>query len=149
MSQENVEVVRRFFEAIAQAFDTYWRNPRSLEAAMRAGDLPPEVGEGIRYLDPDVEWHTVFAGVSFRGHLDCARGWDWLLEAAESYSVSLREVADLGGDQVLAVVDRAFKAKSSEIELNAPVFSVVTMREGLIIRMDEFSEHGEALEAVG
>src|SRR3954451_1626237 len=83
MSSENVEIVRRFFEAIEQSLETHWENPRSVTALKEVGDLPPEGKELFAFMDPAVEWETVFAGVTFRGHLEVARGMDWLLEAAE------------------------------------------------------------------
>ena len=149
MTQENVEIVRRSFEALERSVDAHWKNPRSLVDAMNAGDLPPELQEVFSYLDPDVEWTTAFAGMSFRGHLGCARGWDWLVEVAEDYRVTLLEVTDLGTDQVLAEVDRAIRGKGSEIEISAPMFSVVTLRGGLVARMEEYSSRAEALEASG
>jgi ketosteroid isomerase-like protein len=150
MSQENVEIVRRYFEAVAQSLETYWVNPRSVTAAMNeAGDLPPEAREVFALMDPEVEWTTVFAGVSFRGHADFARGLDWLLEAAEDFRVTLGEVADLGADQVLAVLDRTFKGKDSEIRITGRLFSLVTLRVGLIVQMHEYADRSEALEAVG
>jgi ketosteroid isomerase-like protein len=148
MSQENVEIVRRSFEALERSVEAHWKNPRSVVDAMNAGDLPSELGELFRHLDPDVEWNTAFAGMSFRGHLGCATGWDWLFEVADDYRVTLLEVTDLGSDQVLAAVDRALKGKGSEIQVSAPMFSVVTLRGGLIARMDEYSSRAEALEAV-
>ena len=149
MSQENVEIVRRFFEGIEQSLETHWENPRSVTALNEAGDLPPEAEELFALMDPAFEWETVFAGVTFRGHLDVARGMDWLLEAAEDFRVTLGEVTDLGADQVLATVDRIFKGKSSEIQIAGRLFSLVTLRGGLIARMHEYADRTEALEAVG
>ena len=149
MSQENVEITRRCIEAIGRAFEAYWEDPSSLATAMEAGDLPPDAREVFRYLDSGVEWNTAFAGVSFRGHLECARGFDWLLEAVEHYSLTLQEVTDLGDAQVLAVMDRALEGRDSGIEVNAPLFSVITVRNGLIVRNDEYSHRTEALEAAG
>jgi ketosteroid isomerase-like protein len=148
MSQENVEIVRRSFAALERSVDAHWRNPRSVVDAVNAGDLPPELRELFTYLDPNVEWNTAFANMSFHGHLGCATGWDWLFEVAEDYRVTLVEVTDLGANRVLAEVDRTLKGKGSEIEVSAPMFSVVTLRGGLIARMDEYSSRAEAEEAV-
>ena len=90
MSQENVEIVRRYVEALEKAIAAYWSDPRPAAAAMEKGELRPENREVFRYLDPEVEWNTAFARVSFRGHLGVAQGWDWLSEAAEHYSVTLQ-----------------------------------------------------------
>jgi hypothetical protein len=48
MSQENVEIVQRLFEASDRATEGYSRNPRSIADSMRAGELDPEAEELIR-----------------------------------------------------------------------------------------------------
>ena len=55
MSEENVEVVRRFIEAWQRSNDAYWENPRSGAAALEAGDLDPETEAALAFLDPEVE----------------------------------------------------------------------------------------------
>src|SRR5689334_4118551 len=123
MSQENVVLVRRYVAALEAAIADYWREPRSAAAAMEVSDLAPKgreevLGQVLRYLDPDVEWNTAFAGVSFRGHLGCAQGWDWLTEAADHYAVTVEEITELSDGRVLLVLDRTLKAKGSGVELD-------------------------------
>jgi hypothetical protein len=55
----------------------------------------------------------------------------------------------LGANQVLAVLDLAMKGKASDIDVNTTIFSIVTVEDGLITRMDEYLERDEALEAAG
>jgi ketosteroid isomerase-like protein len=152
MSQENVEVVRRLYDAAERTFEAYWKDPRSLVAALQEGDLYPEAREVLSYLDPEVEWNPVFSafiGGTRRGHLEFLRAWDEWLAATEDYRISLHEVDDLGGDQVLAVLNLAFKAKATEIGMNTRSFAVLTLREGLIVRFDPYRDRDEALEAAG
>jgi hypothetical protein len=86
MSDENVEFVRRGFEeVVARAFEAYWREPRSIAAALEADDLWPEWRELFALLDPEVEWKTLFLDTTFRGHLGVARGWDDFLTWADHY----------------------------------------------------------------
>ena len=144
MSTENVETVRGAFEALQRAVEAHLSDPRSIVDSLHAGQLPQEFEQLFRRLDPDVEWNTAFAGLSFHGHDGCAAGWDWLFEVADDFKLSLTEVNDLGGDRVLAALDRVLKGKGSEIEVSAPMFSVVTLRNGLIVRMDEYSTRAEA-----
>jgi len=144
MSTENVEVVRSAFEALQRSVKAHFADPRSLVDALNAGELSQEFEQLFSRLDPDVEWNTAFAGLSFQGHHGCAAGWDWLFEVADDFKLTLTEVSDLGGDRVLAALDRVLKGKGSEIELRAPMFSVVTLRNGLIVRMDEYSTRAEA-----
>jgi len=144
MSAENVDIVRRAFEALQRSVAAHFADPRSIADALNAGELPQEFEQLFSRLDPDVEWNTAFAGLSFHGHQGCAAGWDWLFEVADDFKLSLAEVVDLGGDRVLAALDRVLKGKGSEIEVSAPMFSVVTLRNGLIVRMDEYSTRAEA-----
>jgi hypothetical protein len=46
MSRENVEVVQHFFEAVERLLET-WDTSRSLQDAMKAGDIPPEPGRRL------------------------------------------------------------------------------------------------------
>ena len=149
MSQESVEVVRRHYEAVEQAFEAYWEDPRSAEEAWNAGELPPEGAAMIPYVHPNVEWKTALTGVTYRGYADIAKGWDQLLEAAGEYGVSLKEVSDLGEGRVLAVIEAALKGKSSEIAAQALIFTLVTVQDGQITRIDEYLERSEALQAAG
>ena len=149
MSQENVEIVRRYYETVERAFEAYWVDPRSAEEAWNAGDVPPEGAEMARYVHPNVEWKTALTGITYRGYANIAKGWDQLVDAAQEYGISLKEVSDLGNDKVLAVVEVAMKGKASDIAVGAVIFSAVTVQDGQIIRLDEYLERSEALEAAG
>jgi ketosteroid isomerase-like protein len=148
MSQENVEIVRRYFDAVKRGLDAYWDNPRSVAAAMSTDDLTPAQREVLRFTDVEVEWRNAF-GLIFKGQLDFAKGVDQLLEATNDFWIEVQEVTDLEDERVLAVVKSAMKGKDSEIEVSQTVFSLMTLREGLIVRAEEYLHREEALEAVG
>ena len=149
MSEENVALVRNYFEVVQRAYEAYWRGPRSMEDSLRAGEVTPEGVEVMRYLHPDIEWKSALIGVTSRGYEGTARGLDRLLEAAQDYRVSVQEVIGLGANQVLAVLDLAMKGKASDIDVNTTIFSIVTVEDGLITRMDEYLDRDDALEAAG
>ena len=149
MSQENVELVRRYIEAVDRGLRAYWRDPRSAEESLNAGELGPEGVELASLVHPNVEWKTALTGVTYRGYVGLSRGFDQLVDAAQDYRVTLKQAEDLGEDRVLAVVEASMKGKSSDIDVNATIFSVVTVRDGLITRMDEFLERRDALDAAG
>ena len=149
MSQENVELVRRFFEAVERLFAAYWQGPRSLADSLRAGEVRPEIADAMRYLHPNIEWKSALIGITTRGYEDTLHGVDQFLDAAQDYRVNVLEVTDLGDSQVLAVVRLAMTGKASDIDVNATTFSIVTVKDGLIIRLDEYLELAQALEAVG
>ena len=149
MSQENVELVRRYFEAVERLSAAYWQGPRSLADSLRAGEVWPEFADVMRCFHPNIEWKSALIGITARGHEGIAHGVDQFLDAAQDYRVNASEVTDLGDSQVLAVLRLAMKGKASEIDVNATIFSIVTVEDGLIIRMDEYLERAEALEAAG
>lgn len=149
MSRENVEVVGQYFDAVERAFQAYWEDPRGAEDAVKAGELGPEGVEMTRYLHPNCEWKTLMAGITYRGFVGMASGFDQLVEAAQAYAIKLIEVTDLGGAKVLAVVEGDMKGKASDAEVKVTVFAVVTVDQGLITRIDEHGDRAQALEAAG
>jgi ketosteroid isomerase-like protein len=147
MPQENVEVVRRFFAAIERGFDAYWKDPRSIVAAIDTGDLWPAWSDVFRYVHPQFEWQTVFLGETFRGHREAAAAWDDFLIWAEDYRPSLEDASDLGGEHVFAVVALVGTGRNSGARMGTRFFDVITVRDGLIVRIEEYTEREQALEA--
>src|SRR2546426_244206 len=124
MSEENVEIVRGFIEAMQRFFEAYWENPRSIAAAVEADTLWPEYREVLTYVHPEVEWKTVLLGETHRGYLGTTKAWDDYLRWAENYRVGQQEVADLGDDRVYAVVTLVGKAKAGGTPMDARLFDV-------------------------
>jgi ketosteroid isomerase-like protein len=71
------------------------------------------------------------------------------VDAAQNYGIEIQEVSDLGGDQVLAVVEAGMRGRATDIDVQAGIFIVVTVRNGLITRMDEYVNRADAIEAAG
>ena len=124
-------------------------NPPSIAAAMEADDLWPEWSEAFGYVHPQIEWQTVFLRRTHRGHLECAAAWDDFLKWAGDYRPSLDELADLGGEHVYIAIALAGAGKSSAVQMDARFFDVFTVRDGLILRIAEYTDRPEALAAVG
>jgi ketosteroid isomerase-like protein len=148
MSRKNVELVQRFFDAVERLLQVS-ETSRSLLDAMNAGDMPPEASEALGYMTPEVAWNPLFSGEIYRGHLDVARGLDELREAAADYNSKLLETTDLDADRVLAVFALSLEGRGSGINIDAKVFAVVRFHDGLITRIDEHANRGEALQVVG
>jgi ketosteroid isomerase-like protein len=121
MSQENVEVVRRF--------------------------LLLGVDEALTYVDPGIVWNPVEESAT-QGH-DAVRAslvrWkgEW-----HDYELLPEEFEHMG-DRVVATVRLRGRGRGSGIEIDARFYDVFTLRDGKIVRMDQFTEQSEALEAVG
>jgi ketosteroid isomerase-like protein len=60
----------------------------------------------------------------------------------------LEEALD-GGDLVVATVLSRGRGRGSGIEIDARFHRVYTLRDDRIVRMDEFAQRAEALEAAG
>jgi ketosteroid isomerase-like protein len=121
MSHENVEIVRRFL----------------------VGDFD----EALMYVDPDIVWNPVEESPA-QGH-DAVRASTarWKSEW-DDYELTPEEFAD-AGDHVVATVRFRARGRGSGIEVDARLYDVFTLRHGKIVRMDQFTERSEALEAVG
>ena len=150
MSQENVEIVRRFYQAGQRSLEAYWKNPRSGAAALEAGDLDPETEAVLAFLHPEVEYSGVpspLEGGIAHGHLGWLEAWDAYLGASEDTRMTIDELVDLGGDEVLAVGELTVRWKGSGMTLTEPRFAVGVLREGLIVRLSVYRDRQEALDA--
>jgi ketosteroid isomerase-like protein len=119
MSHENVEIVRRF--------------------------LIVDVDEALTYADPGIVWNPI-EELPTQGH-DAVRASlaRWKAEW-DDYEVLPEEFVD-GGDRVLATVRVRGRGRGSGVEIDARFYDLYTLRDGMIIRMDQFTERSQALEA--
>ena len=135
MSQENVEVVRGLVEAFNETGDR--------EAAYAL--LDPEI-------EFEVAWRSGRDAADFRIH----RGLDEvkavieeLLAPFESVRYVIHEYAD-AGDDVVAILELIVRPKDSSAETSTGRFGYVcTLRDGKIVRIQDFPDPAEALEAAG
>ena len=122
MSQENVEIVRRFL-------------------------VIDDLDEALRYADPGVVWNPVEESTA-QGH-DAVRASTarWKSEWDDCELIP-EEMVDMG-DRVVATVRYRVRGRASGIEVEARCYDVFTLRDGKIVRMDQFTDQSDALEAVG
>ena len=135
MSQENVEGVRRLFAAF-QSVDV--------------GNFERRFAEIREIFDPDVEWvaapHSLLASEEYRGYDGVRRFWTQFLSAWDEYGLQVEEVID-AGDQVVAVM--RLSGRTNELEVDEARSSLLTLRDGRIVRIDPFATKDGALEAAG
>jgi ketosteroid isomerase-like protein len=121
MSQENVEIVREFLSA-------------DVEAA-------------LRYVDPGIVWNPI-EELPTQGR-EAVRASVALWRAEwDDYRVMPEGFVDIG-DSVIVTVRLRGRGRGSGIEVDALFHDVYTLRDGLIVRMDQFTERAEALAAAG
>jgi ketosteroid isomerase-like protein len=109
------------------------------------------------FFDPEIELRIGSRDSGFiapdllgvhRGHEDYRRVWDAILEAWDDLRLEHEEVIDFG-DRLLAAGRFKGHGTFTGIDVDEPIFSVFTMRRGLVIRQDDFAEREKALEAAG
>lgn len=120
VSQENVEIVRRF--------------------------MALDVEEALAYADPGIVWNPVEEAPA-EGHAAVRASLERWKGEWDDYELIPEDFADLG-DHVLATVTMRGRGKGSGIEVAGRLYDLYTVREGKIVRMDQFSEESEALQAV-
>ena len=131
MSQENMEVVRRVFEASAR---------RDVDAV-------------LALYDTDVEWiparaHFEWRDEVFRGHQGLRRFFrDWR-DAWGSDEYECRELID-AGHAVISVVTQRGVGRTSGLPLDRTLAGVWTVRDSKIVRAVWFLTRDEALNAAG
>ena len=129
MSQENVELVRAYFEG--------W-DARDLDAVLKLCD--PEI---------EVDWSRsrgLEAGV-YRGR-EAVRGfWRTFLEAFDRITLFPDEFIECG--EHVVVPNRAHLTGRDGVEVEARSVLVWTFRNGRIVEHRLYQERAEALEAVG
>jgi ketosteroid isomerase-like protein len=133
MSQANVEIVRRLFDAAARrdsaaVFDIYdayivWDASRTERGAM--------AGKVVQGREALLKW---------------LREW---YEPWETLDDILGELIDAGQQRVVSSMTQRGRGRASGVEVQQELGDVWTIQDGKIIRAVWFPSRAEALEAVG
>ena len=129
MSQENVEIIRKAYEAFARG----------------------DGGAILNILHPEVEIHDHDAPdrpSPYHGH----EGWvRFVGEELEVWDDLRFEPEDLieSGDQAVVLIRQTARGKGSGVPIEGRDFHVWTFRDGKVVRLDAYADKAEALEAVG
>jgi ketosteroid isomerase-like protein len=129
MSQENVEVVRSAYEAVNR------------------GDVETVVS----LSQPDVVLLALRSATegAFRGHDGIRKYFRDNAETFEAFGFDFREFRDLGEDRVLFVGEVWVRGRASGVTTRSSSASVVWLRDGKAIRIEDFGTPERALKAVG
>ena len=125
MSQKNVEIVR-------EAWDAYSR-----------GDYARVGG----FHDPHIVVITLEDGAVYGNDAVLANYERWN-EAWEGAETTLEEVIGRG-DRVFLTVRFQGRGRASGIEIDTRLYEVYTLRDGKVLRIDEYEHRADALEAAG
>jgi ketosteroid isomerase-like protein len=129
MSQDNVERVHAAHDAF---------NRGDLDAA-------------VEYFHADAVWIPYLAGLEareYRGHAALLDMWRNLREHLAGFRVDPQEVID-GGDWVVIVVEAQGSGPTSGVAVRQRWAQLMSIRDGLIERVEPFPTREEALKAAG
>ena len=131
MSQENVEIVRRYYEH-----------------RQSHGDFLEEI------IAPDYVWDmSHFRGwpeqPTYEG-IDEARRFirEWTA-AFDDWAIEVIDIHDAGDDRVVGVLRQRGRPKSTGVSVDMRYAQVFTVRDGKQVRMEMYNDPDEALQAVG
>jgi uncharacterized protein len=129
MSQENVEIVRRMYDAYADN----------------------DFKTALAYLDPAIELSQPASepgAGTYHGHEGVIQALTTWTGAWDNYRIEVDELAGFG-DRVLASTRHRGRGKGSGVEVEQRIFQLWTIRNDKIVQATMYYEKGEALKAVG
>jgi ketosteroid isomerase-like protein len=133
MSEENVELVRRTYEA-------------AYEAGGQA-----DYDAVVSYFHPEIEFHAYPRSPEVGVYHGKQALREYIENAWEHYERGRIEVEELldAGDQVVAVITLHAVPKRGQNEITVQIVEVFTIRDGLLAERRSYSTRDEALEAAG
>jgi ketosteroid isomerase-like protein len=127
MSQENVEIVRRWILAFDNDTDTFSRLTH------------PEIG-----WMPFEDNHTPSNGLD--GAMRIRNGW---LDAWDEHRVEIEDALDGGDDDVVATVHLIGRGRGSGVEVDVRLYGHLKVRDGMVVYLYDDEDRADALRAVG
>ena len=138
MPSENFEFVRAFFSG-SDAMEK-----DAILAALPV--LIPQI------CDPEIEWiedPQRADGRVYRGHDGVRESFERWFELWEEYDYEPERFVDCPPDRVLVVAREQARGAQSGASVTARIYTLVTLRDGKILRYQEFYDEQAALEAAG
>lgn len=134
MSRENVEVVRRVYDAAQRRDAAAILRLYDPEVELDGSRLPlgQLIGESVR-----------------RGHEGLRAFFREVHEAWENLDYEVAEILDADDDRVVSVVTRRGRGRTSGAEAAMTVALVWTLRGGKVVRVAWFPTREDALDAAG
>jgi ketosteroid isomerase-like protein len=132
MSEENVAIAAGWYEVATSKAELLAAMPRTMAMC-----------------HPEVEWIAPEDGTTYRGREGVRQRLEEWLESFDDYRYEVQRIVDCGGDEVLVVATEVGRGAMSGAEVRATNCELLTIRDGLIVRVLEFYDEGNALEAAG
>jgi ketosteroid isomerase-like protein len=132
MSQENVELAARFYGLAATKAEILAALPRTMELC-----------------HPEIEWTAPEDGATYRGREGVRQRLEQWLESFDDYRWEVQRMIDCGGGEVLVEATEVGRGAKSGAEVRTTEYELLTIRDGMIVRIREFYDEPNALEAAG
>jgi ketosteroid isomerase-like protein len=126
MSQKNVEIVRDLWDAYSRG----------------------DIDRVIALSDPYVVLVTLEEGPLYGPDAVRANYARWMEAWRTQPETTVEEVID-SGDHVIVIACFQGRGRGSGIRVAQRLYEVYTLRNGKVLRVDEFSDRDQAVEAVG
>jgi uncharacterized protein len=110
-----------------------------------------DLDEVLRVFDPQVEVHDppeMPDSAIHRGREAVMRDWQRTFDSFEEFLIEIEECRDLG-DELLLLLRYRGRGRGSGVTVDAPMAHVVTIKNGKLLRLRQFLDRRQALEAVG
>jgi ketosteroid isomerase-like protein len=136
MSEENVEIVRRLFDAF--------------QAGLERGD--PGVGFDLGLFAADAEWVPFPGGPvprSYHGRDGFVEFMHTWTEDFDDWSIQYERLITAPDNRVVALVQQAATGKGSGVAVEQHFGQVYELEAGRVIRIRNYAHPAEALEAAG
>jgi ketosteroid isomerase-like protein len=130
MSLENVEVIRRSFEAVDRG---------DLDA------MAAEIGAGFEYVATGT---VVGLADTYRGAQGFRRFLEWFWVEFDEPNIEIRSLI-AAGDEVVTWVEFRGRGAQSGAETSMDLWHVWTLRAGKVVRGRAFTSRDEALQTAG
>ena len=131
MSQENVEIVRRSFEAWQHDDYETWIGLQDADVEY-LGAVARRLGQGV-----------------YRGHDGASELWRVWRSEVDGFWIESEEIRAAEDGRVVHLGQMGFRGSASGITVESQLALVITLRDGKIVRSMDFTSHQDALRAVG
>ena len=98
---------------------------------------------------PDVEWTVPEDGTTYRGREGVGRRLKEWLASFDDYRYEIQRIIDCGGNEVLVEATEVARGAASGAEVRSIQYELLTISDGLIMRIREYYSAGDAFEAAG
>jgi ketosteroid isomerase-like protein len=130
MSQENVEIAQRAYEALERGdFDGMMSDMAPSFEYVTTGAIPGVTG-------------------AYRGREGLKEFLRWMWDEFDSPRIEVHDLTE-AGDQVLASVTLRGRGKQSGVEASWDVWNLWTIHDGKVVHGQGFARREDALEAAG